>query len=308
MFLVFGALANIGREWDLEDWRNLTIIIAAAIGFPLAFWRSWVAHQQERNSQNQFRLAESGQNIDRYQKGATMLGDSRLSVRQAGILVLTDLAKNRPHEYAVLVQQLLCSFVRDRSAEQMSNKDPVAKNPIIAPDNQTAVFYISHLIDEYFDTEESDEVLLWTDFKETNLTGGDLKGAILRSVDFYDANLSFADLSFCDLSRARLSFANLIGTKLADSDLTDADLSHTNLYRANIADVVWDGANVSGVKVKDIQDWNPRVFAKAWAWEDQMPQYIDSQTGEETDIQCRSANPELRERYQADGRAGYPTS
>ena len=85
----------VQQNWldlSIEDLRNLVLIGSAVIGLPLVIWRSWLAHKQTR-------LSEAGQNIDRYRKGAAMLGDERLSVREAGIFGLHQLATAAPKEY-----------------------------------------------------------------------------------------------------------------------------------------------------------------------------------------------------------------
>ena len=83
--------------WNFEKHdvlRSLALVVAALgglfIGLPLAVWRSTIASKQAQT-------AEMGHNFDRYQRGAAMLSDKRLSVRQAGIMALekTGKAKSR---------------------------------------------------------------------------------------------------------------------------------------------------------------------------------------------------------------------
>ena len=98
-------------------------------------WRSGV-----RDTHKQVRLAEAGQNADRYQKGAAMLGDGRLSVREAGIFALSAMVKRDPETYYLVVQKLFCSFMRDRSREQKEvfakqrKESPTTRHEIDEPD------------------------------------------------------------------------------------------------------------------------------------------------------------------------------
>jgi hypothetical protein len=87
------------------------------------------------------------------------------------------------------------------------------------------------------------------DFREVELPGAELSGAILSGVNlsgaFLDgANLNKAKLNGADLSGAYLDRADLSGADLTEADLIlaglpEADLSWANLHRANLS-----GANL----------------------------------------------------------------
>ncbi|MCP4080626.1 MAG: hypothetical protein GY743_10290 [Planctomycetaceae bacterium] len=127
---------------DIEDWRNLALIFGASIGLPLATWRSWVAHKQALAAQTQVKLAEAGQNIDRYQNGAKMLGDDLISVRQAGFFGLKHLVEADEKTYSEVVVELLASFIRDRSAQQDTTDLVNTFEEPISADCQTAMTVI----------------------------------------------------------------------------------------------------------------------------------------------------------------------
>lgn len=121
--------------WTLEDWRNLALIvgtgIAATVGTVLAIWRSMVL-------QDQANTAKRGLDFDRFQRGAAMLGDKRLSVREAGVITLNTIALKNQSDYLEPVFNLFCSFIRDRSNDEflkhhsdMGTIDPMSPD---APD------------------------------------------------------------------------------------------------------------------------------------------------------------------------------
>ena len=47
------------------------------------------------DANRQTNISEQAADLDRFQKASQMLGDERLSVRQAGIISLSDLAKSQ---------------------------------------------------------------------------------------------------------------------------------------------------------------------------------------------------------------------
>jgi uncharacterized protein YjbI with pentapeptide repeats len=252
---------------SIEDWRNLALIVATGIGLPVAIWRSWVAHKQVRLTHEQVRLAEAGQNADRYQKGAAMLGDKRLPVREAGIFALSAMANRDPDNYYVVVQKLFCSFIRDRSREQMEafekqHKESDDTGKKITPDVQTALKEFSYLF-----RDASSIRFEWQytecDLKDTNLRNADLQFAFLHKANLRETKLCEADLckahlqetnlQRADLQRANLQRANLQRANLQRANLDGADLEGANLQRANLQGANLEGADLEGA---DLQDAN----------------------------------------------------
>lgn len=249
------ALAAFGNGLNLADWRNLALILGGVIALPLAIWRSGIAAKQVA-------LIEAGLNTDRYQKGAAMLGDERLSVRQAGVFGLTELAENNFEAYHVLVMKLLCSFVRDRSVEQRRELadvgDAVPKigeaTYIVAADSQTAMNSLSalsnvadkkkcHLQRSMFDLNSA--FLKGADLIEANLNGTHLIRANLVGGHLNGANLAGANLFGAELHGAHLDMANLTGARLRKANLKNADLSRTKLVLTNLVSTKLTGAQLN---------------------------------------------------------------
>jgi len=127
-----------GEELDRSAiLRNLGLVAIGVIGLPLAIWRGITAFQQAEaankqaaTANRQADLAEKGQIIDRYQKGAQMLESDELAVRMAGVFALRELALNEPEEMYVLVMELLTEYLRNGSK---SRKRIDAGNDEVAP-------------------------------------------------------------------------------------------------------------------------------------------------------------------------------
>ena len=105
-----------GGESASTTLRNLGLILAAAIGLPLAIWRSTVAEHQADATRRQSDTAVQMLLNDRFQKGAEMLGNADIgSVRIGGIHALARLAREYPDSLHIPIMQLFSAFVVDRT-------------------------------------------------------------------------------------------------------------------------------------------------------------------------------------------------
>ena len=105
-----------GGESASTTLRNLGLILGAAIGLPLAVWRSAVAERQAEAAHRQSDAAMQILLNDRFQKAAEMLGNTDVeSVRIGGIHALARLASEYPGSFHIPVMQLFSAFVVDRT-------------------------------------------------------------------------------------------------------------------------------------------------------------------------------------------------
>lgn len=239
------ALAIIGmgeKIWTLQFWggggdlsavvRNLGLVAIGVIGMPFAIWRAMTAYGQSQAAIDQARianrqadLAEKGLIIDRFQKGAQMLESNELSLRLAGIYTLRELATSDPDETYLLVLDLLCDFVRERSKVRDKSSSPVPG-----------------LLEEQFgpfptDLKKAMETICWVRQKVPDAFSYEPNG--------WRLDLSAANLSSMQLPSAFLSKANLSYAKLAYANLTNADLRQADLSWVRPGKVYWQGVNLS---------------------------------------------------------------
>lgn len=125
---------------------------------------------------------------------------------------------------------------------------------------------------------------------ERQLTGVDLRNAVLRGSSFSRGDLSGANLSGVDARRtkfvsANLQNARLDGASLRDADLTKADLSgaslrNTDLREARLFRANLKGANLTGARLDGADLWNADLSGATW---------VDGSTvcGENSIGQCR---------------------
>ena len=93
--------------WTFKFWqvlseilRNVGLFAIAPVGLWLAWDRSKTATREADTATREAETAERGQNTDRFQKAAAMLGDVELSVREAGIFILKEIAE-ADHEVTI---------------------------------------------------------------------------------------------------------------------------------------------------------------------------------------------------------------
>lgn len=308
---------NLGVEWTWKYWgvygvngdgtsatqydrsaifRNFSLVALAAIGLAFAIWRSWLAHRQTqtglrqtdiaigqaKNANKQAEIAEKGLFNDRFQKGAQMLESGEPTVRIAGIYALRHLTLEETRGGFLIVQDLLCDFVRERSKVREPLKSKVSEsNPELdygpfPPDLQRALETIFHLRNAAITRFKEMDGVWRPDLRQANLSGAELyqaglsrafltnanlSGAKLGDADFIDANLEGADLSGAvldqtelpksNLQNVNLSKAELHGTDLSGADLTSVNMSGVEIYGADFSSTDLTGGNLSGAKLHE---------------------------------------------------------
>ena len=228
-------------DWISDDesgsttMRNLGLVVAAVVAFPLALWRSAVA-------QHQAETAERGLLNERYQKGAEMLGSQVLAVRIGGIYALLRLAAEHPKEYNVQIILLLCAFVRHPTKDEEIEALRVKTDdlPEMRPDVEEAMVAIN------IERRVTSINLRDADLRQLRLFGANLSRAILWQANLSGAELGRSNLNTADLSGANLHCADMSSADLRRATLHNADLSNAKLYRANLSGVWLKDANLSG--------------------------------------------------------------
>ena len=200
--------------------RNVGLLVAGLVAFPLAIWRALVADRQASAAQRQTATAQQGLLNERYQKGADMLGSEVLSVRLGGVFALQSLAWEYPEQYYLQCIRLLCAFVRnptkddseDTSSDVYYRYD--ARTPKLREDVQAIMDFIGLRDDALIALEFKERFLL--NLRRANLKHAALEGANLSNIDLNWANLSDARLAGANLSGAWLFGATLSGTKFCN--------------------------------------------------------------------------------------------
>ena len=223
-----GGLLVVFISWDWlsegasrsEVIRNVGLLVAGLVAFPLAIWRALVADRQASANQRQTATAQQGLLNERFQKGVDMLGSDLLLVRLGGIYALQGLIEEFPEQYYVQTMRLLCAFVRNptNDDDEETNSDVYyqygGRIPKLREDVQ-AIMDVIGKRDEALVALEVKEVFLF-DLRRANLKRAALEGSNLSNVNLNWANLSDAKLAGANLSGAWLFGATLSGTKFCN--------------------------------------------------------------------------------------------
>ena len=91
--------------------RNLALAVAAAIGLPLAIWRSSIAERQVTAAFRQLDTAAQSLSDERFKTGIELLGHEDMTIRVGGVYVLADRARRQPESYHVRTMEIFAAFL-----------------------------------------------------------------------------------------------------------------------------------------------------------------------------------------------------
>lgn len=211
------------------SFRNGALVVAALITLGVSFWRATIADADKKTSRKQAETNEAGLNIDRFHNGASLLGHDRLSVRQAGIYMLSELAQQNMLEYSDRVQQVLCSFIRDASRVDKSKEEKgeykygVDSRKKIDIDAKTAVSELSTL----------------------NCKASRLGKLGNTQFDLRDSNLQDANLKGLNLAGSRLDRSSLHLSLCQNLDLSNVTCKEVDFKKAKLKNANFKNVNLS---------------------------------------------------------------
>ena len=255
-----------------ETLRNLGLVIAGVIAFPIAIWRAVVADRQSRAAQEQANsanehseTAQQGLLYDRYQRGASMLGDEKLAVRLAGIYALQRLAGEDREQYDEQIMRLFCAFIRNHSEDEKVYRERlINRPPIDAITAEDVKATLAALRDRCRIGEGVLSPLSFT----IDFSGAVLGGCNLSNMDLSKANLYRAKLDFCNLSHSVFNSSNLDGSSLCGADLSGSIFSGVKTWSTDFSKVSgmqpdFSDANLMGANFSDAK-WERPILRRAW--------------------------------------------
>jgi uncharacterized protein YjbI with pentapeptide repeats len=244
--------------------RNYGLVAAALIGFPLAIWRSYIAHKQTESIRKQAGISADNHLAETYTKAIDQIGDDNDAIKLGGLYALEKIALSN-QEYHGQIMEVLSAFVRlhaplevplpiDESKTSDENQEarPLPTSIIVQAAltiiGRRAVGFdvegvpinlsLTHL--QKADLQKADlqkadlrrTSLLEADLREVKLQKADLRWADLRAADLRAADLQKVDFIWADLREADLRKADLRGAYLIEADLQNAGLREADLREA----------------------------------------------------------------------------
>ncbi len=224
-----------------EGFRNVTLVVAAIIAFPVLIWRTTIGVQQAA-------AADGSILNERFQTAGLWLGHSTLAVRTGGAQMFGVLVSDATEKYHVQVLRLLCAFVRYPPNDDELPKFEPGGNVRLREDVQAAI----GVIGRRGDRQEIEHEAKY----EPNLIDANLKGARLWGTYLARAICIRADLTEARLGSVSFDDANLESACFAGADLTgdgidnpDAKGKPVSMRSAVLAGADFRGADLTGVDI-----------------------------------------------------------
>jgi len=274
-----------GIENKIGLFSKLTIQVLGFLCAVIMLYQIWLQFElQTETLKTQTENTEKQFTAELYKNAVEHLGHEQQTVVLGGVHALHDLARNHKDAYSQQVFELLCSFIREKTAkpeyqaqilatpkssDETKTPTPTATTPTISlpffrqsdkpetPNQATSLIVIQTIVDKLFreaieldeiDEKTGEKFILYRKY-EANLSG-----AFLRGVDFTNASLRKANLQKVDLQGANLQGANLLGASLQGTNLSGANLQGAGLWNANLQRADLQNANLQGADL-----WNANL-------------------------------------------------
>jgi hypothetical protein len=98
--------------------RNYGLIVAAALGVVLAWWRSRASNRQAIAALQQAEVAQRNHVVEMFNRAIDQLGSEKLEVRLGAIYTLKRISRDPQHaDYRVPILETLTAYVRERTRD-----------------------------------------------------------------------------------------------------------------------------------------------------------------------------------------------
>lgn len=191
----------LGALPDLSRFRDIFLLLGAAVAVPAVVWRTHIAQSQAFTAHFE-RLNTT------FREGITMLGHQNTSVQMRGVYEMLRVMEEHPDMFHVGMMRHFCALLRDKNSYGPEPQgDLSADSPL-----STAALAALEII-----ASRSARQLL---FEQAANYAPDLS-----KVSFSGLELDKANLSNCVLREAIFCGAQLAGADFTNSDISGADFS-----------------------------------------------------------------------------------
>lgn len=98
--------------------RNYGLIVAAALGVVLAWWRSRASNRQAVAALQQAEVAQRNHVVEMFNRAIDQLGSEKLEVRLGAIYTLKRISRDPQYvDYRVPILETLAAYVRERTRD-----------------------------------------------------------------------------------------------------------------------------------------------------------------------------------------------
>lgn len=178
----------------------------------------------------QIELSRKAQTDERFKNAIEHFGSSNEHIILGGIAELNQIAKDNVNEYAEIVFNIFCSYIRSNANIYKKTADDI---------NTTAIQTIIDNISKFKNSYDNPYVDLKANLSHTNLLGINFDNSNLKGADLsfsYMPNLINVNLEGAHIDRCEFSVSNIINVNFKEaycfktffhlSTLIDVDMSH----------------------------------------------------------------------------------
>jgi hypothetical protein len=118
--------------------RNYGLVLAAALGLVLAWWRSRASNRQGIAALQQAEVAQRDHVVEMFNRAVDQLGSEKLEVRLGAIYTLKRISRDPQYvDYRIPILETLTAYVRERTREDTSAEPPVDVREIMSLLNES---------------------------------------------------------------------------------------------------------------------------------------------------------------------------
>lgn len=112
--------------------RNYGLLVAAALGLVLAWWRTRASNQQALAALQQAEVAQRNHLVEMFNRAIDQLGSDKLEVRLGAIYTLKRITHDPPYiDYKVPILETLAAYLRERTRGEGGPNQPTDIQEII---------------------------------------------------------------------------------------------------------------------------------------------------------------------------------
>jgi hypothetical protein len=231
---------------SLIDWAQIIFTAATAAGLIGTLW--YTAKNYRVASEN-LRVTEYSKFSEAYFKTVEMLGNKDETSKVVGTIhALGRIGLSSPDDHRH-VMTILCDYTRrmaphriNAAGQPVDTAGQIARSAELKPEVQ-AVLDVFRARKSNWENAQKALSLERTRLSGGDLSGADLKFAILEDCDLRGINLRRADLRYAKLARTLLNDATLDGADLRKANLQNTDLDCARLVSVKLRGAKLDGAH-----------------------------------------------------------------
>lgn len=233
--------------------RNLSLLLAASIGWFFFYWRAKTAdlnaeatEQSAKATRKNAETAEKGLTVDRFSRSIEHLAHEKTSIRLGGIRSLEQIAKSHEEEREKIIQ-ILSTRIRE-----------------IAPLDATKE--TKEWLQRFEDTNERERLMTEERYKRLDVeTIAKVLSDITRIRSPYHP---------CELYNIDLSGLLFIGDNLANCIFSSTNMSHASFLRADFSNAKLEGVNISRASFVELRGLTQEQINQTFYYKGYEPLFL----------------------------------